>query len=397
MDGTIVALEQHLSNTSSTTVVAINLERRMRIKEVRIGTSVGILPCTTVVGQQMEHIRQDLQSMVTIKHSCPEIYLPAQAPTRGHIATLCQRCGSSREQFRMLVGRNLVRRIESIEMGDVTMLVPRVVGINQPLLQLTILANLHRREIGQRGGQTFLQSGILHTQHLHGGENVAQHIEDNLVVHRRACRHSSALSFRSVFRRNGRHRHQPTILRMTLYIVEQELGCPTHHGELLFQEGLIACEQVVLPEMSGQPGTARREHAPSGTIHRSCDAPQVGIMMSHPTATAVHLLRSHRTGLTQIINHREQGLCSLTQITDIRNPIVHLGIDINRIFRIPRRIHLVIPDTLQISGLSTGLRGTDQQITAILEHQSCQIHIASACKGSQTAVSRKHRPVGSGQ
>ena len=235
------------------------------------------------------------------------------------------------------------------------MLVLRIIGIDQPLLQLPVLTDLHRREICQRGGQTFLQSGILHTQHLHGGEGVAQHIEDYLVVHRRTCRHRSALSVRSMLRRYRRHRHQPTILRMTLHIVEQELCCAAHHGILFFQEGFVASKQIVLPEMGGQPGAACREHTPSGTIHRSGDTPQVGIMMSHPTTAAIHLLRGHSAGFAQIINHREQRLCGLAQITDIGNPVVHLGIDVNRIFRVPRRIHLVVPHALQISGLSTGL------------------------------------------
>ena len=40
MYGTVVTLYQHLANTGSTTEVTVNLEGRMGIKQVRIGTSV---------------------------------------------------------------------------------------------------------------------------------------------------------------------------------------------------------------------------------------------------------------------------------------------------------------------------------------------------------------------
>ena len=41
---------------------------------------------------------------------------------------------------------------------------------------------------------------------------------------------------------------------------------------------------------------------------------------------------------------------TLGQITDFRRPVVHLGIDIDCVFAVPRRQHLLIPDPLQISG-----------------------------------------------
>ena len=87
--------------------------------------------------------------MVTIEHTSPEVGLPTKAPTRGHIATLLQCVGSSRKQVGMRVGRDLVGGIETIEMGDVTVFITGIVGIDEPLLQLTIAANLHGRKLGK--------------------------------------------------------------------------------------------------------------------------------------------------------------------------------------------------------------------------------------------------------
>ena len=121
----------------------------MRIEEVRIGTSVRMAAHRTVVRQQMQHVLDDLKGVVAVEHTRPEVDLPTQTPTRCHIATLVQRIGSSGEEVRMRIGRYLIRGIETIEMGDMTVLVLGVVAINHPLLQLAIATNLHRRQAFQ--------------------------------------------------------------------------------------------------------------------------------------------------------------------------------------------------------------------------------------------------------
>ena len=47
----------------------------------------------------------------------------------------------------MTVWRNLIGGIETIEMGDMTVLVFRIIPILQPFLQLTISSYLHRRQL----------------------------------------------------------------------------------------------------------------------------------------------------------------------------------------------------------------------------------------------------------
>ena len=79
-------------------------------------------------------------------------------------------------------------------------------------------------------------------------------------------------------------------------------------------------------------------------------------MMRHPTRTVVHGARRLSACYTQVANHREQRFLCLSQITHIGRPVVHLGIDVDGIFRVPSGIHLMVPYTLQIGRLTTRLR-----------------------------------------
>ena len=147
--------------------------------------------------------------------------------------------------------------------------------------------------------------------------------------------------------------------------------------------------------MCREPGSTRRKHAPCGTIDRTCHTPEVGIMMSHPTLTTIHILRRLRACLTQITNHREEWLLRFSDVSYKGRPVVHLGIDIDGVLRIPRCIDLSIPDALQIGRLSTGLRRRDQQITAILHHQRYHAKIAGILlEGCQTLVCRQSSTLG---
>ena len=139
--------------------------------------------------------------------------------------------------------------------------------------------------------------------------------------------------------------------------------------------------------MGREPGTTRWEHAPGRTVDGTRHAEEVGIVVSHPTLTSIHLLRRRGTRLTQVANHREERLLRLRDITHEGRPVVHLGIDVDGILCIPGSIHLRIPDALQIGGLPTRLRRGNQQITAILHHQRDHIKVAGILlKGSEALV-----------
>ena len=97
-----MTLDEHLADTSGTTEVAVDLEGRMGIKEVGISTTMST-PLYRV-GNHGEHVANDAEGMVAIEHTRPEIDFPAQAPSRGHVATLLQRVSSSSKEVGMSVG-----------------------------------------------------------------------------------------------------------------------------------------------------------------------------------------------------------------------------------------------------------------------------------------------------
>ena len=84
--------------------------------------------------------------MVAVEHTGPEVDLPAETPARGHVTTLVQGVGGGGEEVGVGVWRDLVRGIEAVEVGDVTVLVLGVVAVLHPLLQLAVTAYLHGRE-----------------------------------------------------------------------------------------------------------------------------------------------------------------------------------------------------------------------------------------------------------
>ena len=144
-----MALQQHLADTCRTAEVTVDLEGWVRIEEVGIGAAPRAP--LYIVGDLREHVLDNLEGVVAVEHARPEVDLPAQTPASGHIAALLQGIGCSREKFKVAEGRNLVGRIEAIEVGDVAVLVLGIVTVDEPLLQLAVLAYLHRREFFEGG------------------------------------------------------------------------------------------------------------------------------------------------------------------------------------------------------------------------------------------------------
>ena len=68
-------------------------------------------------------------------------------------------------------------------MGDMAVLVFRVVDVLAPLLQLSVLSHFHLRELVDGVLQTLL-IGFIHTQYACGGFCLREDVVCNLVVHR---------------------------------------------------------------------------------------------------------------------------------------------------------------------------------------------------------------------
>ena len=137
--------------------------------------------------------------------------------------------------------------------------------------------------------------------------------------------------------------------------IQKETGRTFQYRIIGFQEIFIRCEQVVLPQMLGQPCASARPHTGRRIIHHATDTPKIGVMMSQPTLAAVHFTCRFRSRHRQVFQHGEQRLVHLTQVSHLGQPIVHLGIDIDGVFAVPRGIRTAVPDALQIGRLPTGL------------------------------------------
>ena len=74
--------------------------------------------------------------------------------------------------------------------------------------------------------------------------------------------------------------------------------------------------------------------------------------MRDPAARAVVHARGARAGDRQVVHHAHQRLHALGEIGRLRRPVVHLRVDVDGVFRAPGRRHLVVPQALQVGGLS---------------------------------------------
>ena len=83
--------------------------------------------------------------------------------------------------------------------------------------------------------------------------------------------------------------------------------------------------------MSRQPGSTCWKHTPCGAVDGTSYTPQVCIMMGYPSTTTIHYLSCLCTRMTQVTNHREQGLLRLCKITHQGRPVIHFGIDIDSV------------------------------------------------------------------
>ena len=186
----------------------------------------------------------------------------------------------------MRIGGNLVTGIKPIQVGNMTMVIIRIIHIRQPLLQLVMLAYLHRRQTLNHALQTIPIGGISGIQQLGSRQYGSQCIQHNLGVHRTSGSNHCTGSRRALFRRHRRCTDHPAIFRMFHQEIQEEIGCPLQSRICCFQECLIACIKIMLPQMLAQPSTTQRP-AIRRTIHRSGHTPQIRVMMYGPSTAFV--------------------------------------------------------------------------------------------------------------
>ncbi len=188
-----------------------------------------------------------------------------------------------------------------------------------------------------------------------------------------------------VLGRQRRRGDEPVVRRLLDERVEEELRRAFQQRVDALQIAAIAGVLIAIPERQRQPGAARRPHAILRSVDRSGGAPQIGVVMRHPAAGAVHLARRPRTGHRQIRHHRRQRVHRLGQVGRERRPVVHLGVDVDGVLAAPRRRHALVPEALQVRRLRTGPRAGDEQVAAVLEVERGQTRIIPVAKRSARA------------
>src|SRR5688500_1124198 len=109
----------------------------------------------------------------------------------------------------------------------------------------------------------------------------------------------------------------------------------------------------MFPKVLAAPTSTCTPNSPKDRINRTSYTPDVGIMMRHPAPCAIHHACRFSSRLRHILNHVEKGLMQFCKVSFLSRPIVHLRIDVNRVFAVPRWFHLIVPNSLKVGRLTT--------------------------------------------
>ena len=145
MQGSVVTLYKHLCDTGSTSEITVDLERRMSIEKVRIGSSLTPETGTSGWGQL---VRYQLIGPVSVLESCPKADLPAHRPASSRVTSIVQGIAGCGEKLWGSPWRDLIAGEKPIKMRYMAMMVIRIIPIVHPLLKLGMTADLHRRQFG---------------------------------------------------------------------------------------------------------------------------------------------------------------------------------------------------------------------------------------------------------
>ena len=368
-----MALRQHLDDAGGGAEVAVDLEGRVGVEQVGVDAAPAAIVRRAGLDQR-EQPRQQLERALAVEQARPLVDLPAHAPARGLVAAQLVRTAHRREQRRRRRG-DVPARVEAVEVREVAVVRLDLLELLAPFEQLPLAADRVRPQLRPRVEQLFAEWRV-DPQSLGRIGGAREQIAHERQIHGRAGRDRARLAAEpELVLGRRRRRGDEVALAVVHEPVEAELGGAAQHRiRLVAQPGEVAAVQVVLVEVLRQP---RPGHRPRGP-HRVAVAPvadhagvppDVGVVVRRPAARAVHRRRGPRAGDRQITDEREERLVQLGEVGRFRRPVVHLGVDVDRVVRAPRRPHVVVPDALQVGGLRAGPARRDQQVAPVLEEQ----------------------------
>ena len=75
--------------------------------------------------------------------------------------------------------------------------------------------------------------------------------------------------------------------------------------------------------------------------------PEIGVVVGDPAAGAPMHLGGAGAGYREVLDHGHQRLDALAQVGGLGRPVVHLGIDVDRVLAAPGRVQAVVPQALE--------------------------------------------------
>ena len=218
-------------------------------------------------------------------------------------------------------------------------------------------------------------------------DRVAEQVAQDLLVHRRAHRQRRAERVR-VLGRERRRGDEPVVRRLLDQRVEEELRRALQQRvDALADRRDRRCTRSDprARSVSQAPPVGHMPHC--GPSIGAGRAPQIGVVVRHPAAGAVHLARRARAGHRQVRHHGRQRVHRLGQVRRQRRPVVHLGVDVDGVLAAPRRRHALVPEALQVRRLRTGPRAGDEQVAAVLEVERGETGIVAVARTPRTRSS----------
>ena len=288
--------------------------------------------------------------MVAVLEPCPETDLPRPAPACAGIASPPEGDACRLGQLGRLPCGDRISRVEPVEVGDVAVVDVHLAVVLEPLHEVALLADLHRREERQ-GIRHPGQVGIVGAEDLGGAQRVAVELTDQLCVHRRS--HADvgdlgrvAREVKAILRRGGGCSDEPPLPRLADHRGEEEAGrieeCRVDRSEV----GGVTGKVVVVPEVATEPCPARHRRSPGGILTGSGVVEGVGHHMRHPSLGTVEVLGGPLPALPEGGGEVDQRAMKLGEIGHLGGPVIHLDVDIEVIVCIPRQLDPFAPDPL---------------------------------------------------
>ena len=173
-DLAVLALQQHLDHARRGAEVAVDLERRMRVPEIR----------QRAVAQQP---LQQLVRAVAVAQARPEVDLPGAAPAGAGITARIERGARRGGELGVLHRIDGMPGMQREQVRHVAMVVLRVVEVRLPFLQLAPLADAQAADRASPApSSTRLRECLVARRARAASTRVGEQVRDDLLRHRRA-------------------------------------------------------------------------------------------------------------------------------------------------------------------------------------------------------------------